>query len=98
MQTHNAVSPFIGDKSSDFCHVGLMCFNLFAGDVADHGASNQMHENTRVDLVDLGPPDPDHTHMMNVRPSISFVKSNGYDLIFRSANRVVTHGCLWMLQ
>ena len=35
----------------------------------------------RVDLVDLGPSDQDHTHVTNLRPSISLVKSDGRDVI-----------------
>ena len=39
-----------------------MCL-YFAGDVATCGASNQMHERARVDLVDFDPLDPDQQHM-----------------------------------
>ena len=35
------------------------------------------YQKGHVDLVDFGPPDLDHTHVTNARPSISLVKSNG---------------------
>ena len=97
-QTNKIFSPFIGDEISDFHHVGLMCFTLFAGDVADRGASDQTCKKARIDLVDFGTSDSDQRHMMNARPSISLVKSNGYNLISQSVNRGVTCVCLWTLR
>ena len=97
MQTHNEVSLFIGDKSSDFFHVGLMCFALFSSDVADCGAYDQTRENTRVDLVDFGLQDLDHKHVTTTRSPISLMKSSGCDLISQSTNRGVTRGCMWKL-
>ena len=38
---------------------------LFAGNVPDRGAFSHTREKTRVDLVDFGPPDLDHTHVTN---------------------------------
>ena len=84
-------------KTHFFLPCGTKCFTLFEGDVADRGASDQMREKTRVDLVDFGSLDPDHKHMKNARPSITLVKSTGCDLISQSANRGVPRGCLWTL-
>ena len=52
----------------------------------------------RVDLVDLGPPDRDQTHVINLELSIALVKFNGCDLISHSANDRVTRGYLRTLQ
>ena len=70
---------------------------MYAGNLASREALDNARERVSVDLVDSGPPDLDHTHMTNVQPSISLVKSNGCDLISRPANRGVTRGCLWTL-
>ena len=43
-------------------------------------------ERVRVDLVDLDSPDLNHTHMTNVRPSITLVKFDGNNLISNSTN------------
>ena len=80
-----------------FFRVRLNLCLYFVGDVATRGASDQMCESARVDLVDFGPPNCDQTHVTNSEPSIALVKSNGYNFISQSSNREVTHGCLWML-
>ena len=48
--------------------------------------------------MDLGPPDHDQMHMLNLELSITLVKSNGCDLISHSANDSVTRGELWTLR
>ena len=55
----------------------------------------KVHESARVDLVDLGPPDRDQMHILNSESSIALVLSDGCDLILKSTNRGVTHGCMW---
>ena len=89
--------PFIyAIYSLTFFRVGLMFFFMYAGGVAPREALDNARERVSVDLVDFGPPDLDHMHLRNARPSISLVKSNGCDLISHPANRV-TRGCLWTL-
>ena len=51
-----------------------------------------------VDLMDLSPHDLDHAHVINVRPSISLVKSDDCDLISQSADDRATRDCLWTLR
>ena len=46
----------------------------------------KVRERVRVDLVDLDSLDLDHTHVINVRPSITLVKSDSHDLISNSTN------------
>ena len=73
-----------------------MCL-YFAGDVPTRGASDQMGERAPVDMVDFGPPDPYQKHVINLRPLISLVRSNGHNFISQLANCGVTHGSQWTL-
>ena len=57
-------------------------YSCFASDVTICEASDQVRERARVDLVDLGPPDLNQTRVINSKPSIALVKSNGCNLIF----------------
>ena len=52
-------------------------YSYFSSDVAVRKALDQAHKRACVDLVDLGPLDPDQMDMKNLRPSISLVTSNG---------------------
>ena len=52
-------------------------------------------ESARVDLVDFGSLERDHTHVMNSEPSIALVKANGSNLISHSPNHGMTRRCLW---
>ena len=65
-----------------------------ASDVADHEVLSQARERVCIDMVDLGPPDPDQTHMTNSRPLISLVRSNCQNFISQLANRGVIRDCL----
>ena len=56
-------------NSLNFLHVGLCVSFSFASNVAHRGASNLMRETTRVDQVDVGPPDLDHTRVTISQPS-----------------------------
>ena len=48
-------------------------------------------------IIDLGPLDLNQMHVINSLMSISLVRTNGKDIISRSANQGVTRGDLWML-
>ena len=53
-------------------------FSLVSGDVATRRALDQR---AHVNLMDIGPPDLDPTHVTNARLSVSLVKSDGCDFI-----------------
>ena len=73
--------PFIPRFFVHFFHVGL-CFSIDS-QVTWHRKERQIKacRIARVDLVDLGPLDWDHTHVTNWLLSISLVKSDGRDVI-----------------
>ena len=51
-----------------------------------------MQIRSHVDLMDFGPPDPNHTHVTISQPSISLMKFDVRDLIAHLANHGVTRG------
>ena len=61
MQTDKGVPPFMGDKLISFLPRGTNANQCFASYETVHEVSNQMRKRARVDLVDLGQPDPDQT-------------------------------------
>ena len=72
---------FIRRFFTQFFHVGL-CFSIDSH-ATWHREGRQIKacRIARIDLVDLGPSERDHTHMTNLRPSISLVKFDGCDVI-----------------
>ena len=62
-QMNTGDSPYIPTNFNLFSLCGTMFFFLFARDMAHQGASNLTHEIMRVDQVDSGPLDHDHTQV-----------------------------------
>ena len=84
--------------SFHFFHVGLnvvVCVQVTWQSV---GSWIKVHESALVDLMDSGPPDYDQTHVLNSKPLIELVKSDGCNLISHSANKRTTRGCLRTLR
>ena len=72
---------FIRRFFAQFFHVGL-CFSIDSQAMWHcEGRQIKVCRIARIDLVDLGPSNQDHTHVTNLRPSISLVKSNDRDVI-----------------